>query len=162
MEYDFKIFDTVHKLELNNSSEKTSISIDSKKYNFETISNHSNEIILDTDSGKVHAFVIKVDDHYEVCVNGITVRITDIDDLETDSSDDSSLEDEVKSPMPGKVIKIFVKDGDKVKAGDKVAIVEAMKMENELTSPKDGTISKVLVKETQLLDAGQKLVEFKD
>jgi biotin carboxyl carrier protein len=64
----------------------------------------------------------------------------------------------VKSPMPGKVVKILVAAGDAVKAGQGVVVVEAMKMENELKSPRDGTISEVRAREGQAVEAGAELV----
>lgn len=64
----------------------------------------------------------------------------------------------VKSPMPGKVVKILVAAGDEVKAGQGVVVVEAMKMENELKSPRDGTISEVRAREGQAVEAGAELV----
>jgi 3-methylcrotonyl-CoA carboxylase alpha subunit len=52
---------------------------------------------------------------------------------------------QVIAPMPGKVIGLFVKPGDSVKAGDRLAVLEAMKMEHRLTSPFDGTVEAVSV-----------------
>ena len=51
----------------------------------------------------------------------------------------------LKSPMPGSIIAIKVSEGDTVKNGDVLFILEAMKMENELTVDKDGTVVKIMV-----------------
>ncbi|MDE7180262.1 MAG: biotin/lipoyl-binding protein [Muribaculaceae bacterium] len=51
----------------------------------------------------------------------------------------------VKSPLPGTVMSIDVKVGDKVKSGDKVGVLEAMKMENDIRTTKEGTVTKILV-----------------
>ena len=51
----------------------------------------------------------------------------------------------VKSPMPGTIMKLNVAQGDKVKKGDIVCILEAMKMENEIFAPVDGTVASVNV-----------------
>jgi biotin carboxyl carrier protein len=64
----------------------------------------------------------------------------------------------VNSPMPGKVFRINVKEGDEVKEGQGVVIIEAMKMENELKSPKDGVVTKVAVSEGDTVDSGTLLV----
>lgn len=64
----------------------------------------------------------------------------------------------VRSPMPGKVVKVLVASGDAVTAGQGVAVVEAMKMENELRAPRDGTIKEVHAKDGQAVEAGQVLV----
>ncbi len=54
---------------------------------------------------------------------------------------------DISSPMPGKVVSLKVSPGDKVKKGDVLLIVEAMKMENEIHSPIDGKVAEVYVKE---------------
>jgi biotin carboxyl carrier protein len=64
----------------------------------------------------------------------------------------------IKSPMPGKVVKVLVKVGDEVKSGQGVAVVEAMKMENELRSPRDGVVKETPAQEGQAVEAGQTLV----
>jgi len=53
----------------------------------------------------------------------------------------------VKTPLPGNIMKVFVKEGDKVKADDNLIIYEAMKMENTLKSEKEGTVKTIYVKE---------------
>lgn len=51
----------------------------------------------------------------------------------------------IKCPLPGNIINVFVKKGDKVIKGDKLVIYEAMKMENQIVAEKDGTIVSVRV-----------------
>ena len=57
----------------------------------------------------------------------------------------ASSPDAVKCPLPGTIMSIAVKEGDTVKKGDKVAVLEDMKMENDIRSDKSGTVKKVLV-----------------
>ena len=52
----------------------------------------------------------------------------------------------VVSPLPGVVIDVCVKEGEAVKRGQKLAVLEAMKMENEILSESDGTVTKIFVK----------------
>ena len=61
---------------------------------------------------------------------------------------------QIVAPMPGKVIRLLVKPGDKVEAGQGLLVVEAMKMQNEVKSPKTGTVEKLLAKESQPVNAG--------
>ena len=63
------------------------------------------------------------------------------------------------SPMPGTILKVNVKEGDTVKAGDSVVILEAMKMENDITAPKDGVVKKLFVNEKQTVAKGEALFE---
>lgn len=61
------------------------------------------------------------------------------------------------SPMPGKVVRVLLKPGDQVAAGQGVVIVEAMKMQNEIKSPKAGRLIEVLVVEGATVNAAQAL-----
>jgi biotin carboxyl carrier protein len=63
----------------------------------------------------------------------------------------------VRSPMPGKVVKVLVAPGDDVKSGAPIVVVEAMKMENELRAPRDGKVREVPAREGQTVEAGQTL-----
>lgn len=64
----------------------------------------------------------------------------------------------VTSPMPGNILDVKVSQGDSVKMGQILIILEAMKMENEITSPCDGIVSSVLVKKGDAVDAGAVMV----
>lgn len=64
----------------------------------------------------------------------------------------------VKAPMPGNVLKILVSEGQKVKEGDVVMVIEAMKMENEITAIKAGTVSKISVSKGQMVETGTVLL----
>ena len=63
----------------------------------------------------------------------------------------------LKSPMPGRVLRILVPAGNPVSAQQGILVVEAMKMQNELKSPKEGTVTRILVAEGDTVTAGQPL-----
>ncbi len=64
----------------------------------------------------------------------------------------------LRSPMPGRVVKILVKAGDRVAVGQAVVVVEAMKMENELRATRAGTVQALRCEEGSAVEAGQDLV----
>ncbi|MEI7431892.1 MAG: biotin/lipoyl-containing protein [Betaproteobacteria bacterium] len=66
----------------------------------------------------------------------------------------------IKAPMPGVILEVSVKAGDKVKRGQKVAILDAMKMQNVIGAPKDGTIGDICVAAGQSVGHGEVLVTF--
>ncbi len=68
----------------------------------------------------------------------------------------------IKSPMPGLIIEIPVEVGQLVKKGDKVVILESMKMENELRSPKNGVIHNILVENGASVEKNQILLIIGD
>ena len=64
------------------------------------------------------------------------------------------------SPMPGLLVKLTVKEGDEVKAGEELAVVEAMKMENSLRADTDVVIAKVKADQGDSLVVDQPILEF--
>ena len=64
----------------------------------------------------------------------------------------------ILAAMPGKVVRVLVKERDAVEAGQGVVVVEAMKMQNELKSPKQGAVQKILVAEGASVNAGDILL----
>jgi biotin carboxyl carrier protein len=62
---------------------------------------------------------------------------------------------QIVAPMPGKVVRLLVKEGDRVEAGQGLLVVEAMKMQNEIRSPKSGTVERILAREGQPVNSGE-------
>src|SRR5476651_1010527 len=68
---------------------------------------------------------------------------------------------DIKAPMPGLVLKVLVNEGDEVKKGDSLFILEAMKMENIIKAPADATVKTIKVKPTDKVEKGQLIILFK-
>lgn len=64
----------------------------------------------------------------------------------------------VKAPMPGVVLKVLVAQGQAVKAGDVLIILEAMKMENEIVAPRAGTVAQIVAAKGTTVDSGAPLI----
>ena len=64
----------------------------------------------------------------------------------------------VSAPMPGNILSVNVSQGQAVKAGDILVILEAMKMENEIVAPRDGTIAQVVTAKGAVVDTGAPLI----
>lgn len=67
----------------------------------------------------------------------------------------------VKAPMPGKILDVKVSQGQNVKRGDVLMVLEAMKMENEIVAPEDGTVASVQVSAGSVVEAGDVLASLK-
>ena len=107
-------------------------------------------------------------DHKKICVElaGQTFQVEIKDELDQEldqlgySTTMSKYIGEIKAPMPGLVLDIAVTEGQEVKEGDKLLILEAMKMENSIMIHADAVIKKILVKPGQPVDKGQVLIEL--
>ncbi len=69
-------------------------------------------------------------------------------------------ESAIEAPMPGKILKMLVKEGETVSAQQRLFILEAMKMENEVVAPKAGVVKKIYFKENDLVSLGQVIIEL--
>ena len=69
-------------------------------------------------------------------------------------------ESKITSPMPGTIMTIKAKEGDKMQKGDVLMILEAMKMENEIIAPEDGVLISIDVAEGAAVDTGDILATF--
>jgi biotin carboxyl carrier protein len=99
-------------------------------------------------------------------VNGkiITLKLKDKMDIlleELGMSDLAQVKiNEVRAPMPGLISEILVKEGEEVKQGASLIILEAMKMENVIKSPGDGVISEIKVQKGSSVEKNQILIQF--
>jgi biotin carboxyl carrier protein len=125
--------------------------------------------------GEVYSLIIEGRSHevrvtpsssgVEVTLDGATVPVEVRHPLEkllqsTQQARPRSAEETVVAPMPGLVVAVKVKVGDRVAPGQAVAVVEAMKMQNELTAARGGVVSEVRVAERDPVSAGQPLVRL--
>jgi biotin carboxyl carrier protein len=109
------------------------------------------------------SFEVTIDeeeDGYLVTVNGLSYRIS-VHDPRRRSAGGAGLRAEgtsrITSPMPGRVVRVKVKVGDQVEAGEGLVVVEAMKMQNELKAPKAGQVTALEVAEGSSVGAGEVL-----
>jgi 3-methylcrotonyl-CoA carboxylase alpha subunit len=82
-------------------------------------------------------------------------------ELVQEVSEEAEKKDNVRSPMPGTVVKVFTKEGAQVKAGDPLVSIESMKMEYLIKATHDCTVAKVDVTAGQFVNMRDRLVLFK-
>lgn len=115
------------------------------------IDNRSFEVDVDT-----------TEDEYRVLLDGRTYRIRMSDERQVRVGDrqsgvEVSGRQEIRVPMPGKVVAVLVNEGDTVAKGQGLVIVEAMKMENEIRAPGNGDVREIRVNAGESVEAGQVL-----
>jgi biotin carboxyl carrier protein len=108
-------------------------------------------------------YVVILESNEQVRVNGETYTVSVLDEriqklIKASPEKFRKKELAIKAIMPGLVIEVTVKEGDSVKAGDALLVVEAMKMQNEVKTPKDGVVKKILVQKGKTLNSGDRLV----
>ena len=117
-------------------------------------------------NGKTETVYCSVNDEQQTIVNfrGLNFNCHRTDQLNDtiDYARKSESNDKARlvSPMPGKVVKINVKEGDEVSEGTVMIVVEAMKMENNIVATAKGTVKKVLVEVGEMVDNKRMLVEL--
>lgn len=158
--------------------ESYSVSVD-ENYEFQLVKKDTENIDQTELSGqKIHllhnnkSFEIEllendfINRNYSVKVNGNIYRVnvgTPLDELIKEmglSLGNDSFEDEIHAPMPGIILEVNVAEGDKVKKGDPLCVLEAMKMENTLTASRDGIVKTVNIAKGDTVDKGKLLIEL--
>ncbi|MGH1578295.1 acetyl/propionyl/methylcrotonyl-CoA carboxylase subunit alpha [Planktotalea sp.] len=109
-------------------------------------------------NGKAADRALKVGDHVHVFgPNGVSLAIVNPLDQTGDIGGDKDI---IVAPMPGLFKSVFVKKGQKVALGDRIAVLEAMKMEHSLVSQRSGVVAEVLAAEGAQVEAGAALVQL--
>jgi len=111
-----------------------------------------------------HTIITRNDFIYTVLINGRNYKIgiktstKKVSNFSANATKKNHSNIEVRSPMPGMVVRCEVSEGTIVAAGDGVLILEAMKMENEIRATRNGTVKKILVRGRQVVDKGELLL----
>ena len=118
-----------------------------------------NRLMVDIDGIVRLVHIAKVKDSYWIHLDG---RIHVIKSHEIGYSNQKQNEGSLIAPMPGIIIDILVKEGQRVRKGQNLMIMEAMKMEHKIQSPKDGEVISISNEIGQKVDMGVILVEIAD
>ena len=125
-----------------------------------SVTHHQERLILDTGNEKIQAFLEeylgKIISYFPEGVISVT-RYTS----ET-KSQAPDLKHELTAPMPATVVAVLKNKGDKVKQGERLIVLEAMKMEHTIHAPKDGILSEIYYAIGAQVPEGVKLVELSD
>tara|TARA_B000000609_G_scaffold55805_1_gene41292 strand:+ start:5816 stop:6262 length:447 start_codon:yes stop_codon:yes gene_type:complete len=137
------------------------IEIDAKRsgsaFTHEGMTIHTgDELWLEIDGRKHKAVATKVGDVWWVHVNGQTMQFEVIEPGASSSDDEGGL----SAPMPGKILEVHVSEGQSVKSGDVLMIMEAMKMEHKIVASSDGKVEAIHFKEGDQVPQGAELLSL--
>jgi biotin carboxyl carrier protein len=119
-----------------------------KSYNAEVVSFNAAEKTAEIKVNN-HIYTLTAKDQFDVLLDKLGM-----------SALNSAKVSELKAPMPGLVLKIFVNEGDEIRKGDNLFILEAMKMENIIKSPADVIVKSVKIKPGDKVEKNQVLLQF--
>jgi biotin carboxyl carrier protein len=116
---------------------------------------NSDEILLNIDGKIYNAIICSSSSTFRVCVNGLSFDIEkkSVSQILGEKHSQKQKSD-VKTPMPGKVVKVLIDEGENVEEGQAVLILEAMKMQNEIKSPQKGTVTKIATSAGDSMETG--------
>ena len=107
--------------------------------------------------GSVEVLLTERDGAYEASIHGRRIRVeaaeSGLRKRGPGSADDKSVA-EIRAPMPGKIVRVLLGQGEDVKAREGIVVMEAMKMQNEIRSPKRGKILELRVAEGDAVNMG--------
>ncbi len=166
VDYEFLIDDVLKKISLEKKEGRYVVTDDDLTHeaDIQYISPGVISILIDNKSFRV--YLVKDNDKRHVYFQGhnFTVQEPTGESGSAHAGVEGSQEDKlvVKAPMPGKVIKVYVKENEEVRKNQTLAIVEAMKMENEIKSSIDGLVKKIHVSAGDLVDSEKPLIELEN
>ncbi len=156
--------DQEHQVSIEKENSRVFAEINGRKYELEVSKPEADIYLLKFNNKIYEVFVSPQDesnDYQQVKVGAFDFKVKLIDPKRLRGTAAAAGADdgisEIKTAMPGKIVRILSAVGNQIKKGDGVIIVEAMKMQNEMKSPKDGTVKEIRFNEGETVNAGDVL-----
>ncbi len=150
-----------HEISVKREDEKVFAEVDGRKYELEASEVEPNTFLFKND-GRIFECLVSPTDkqsgvtQVRVGTASFDVKLFDPKRLRGAGGSDNNADGiaEIRTQMPGKVVRILVEEGAEIEVGEGVIVVEAMKMQNEMKSPKDGIVKEIRVAEGATVNAG--------
>ena len=143
------------------------ILVDGREVNYEVIREEEDRLLVKIGDSVEEIIYSEKGEEIELLLSNETVRMEVLSDRDIllkrleSGGPAGHAHSEIKAPMPGLVVKILVADGERVKKGAKLIILEAMKMENEIRAAADSEVAEVLVHEGEIVDKDQTIMKLR-
>jgi len=151
-------------LDIKNEGGEVFADIDGRKYKLEATEPEANIFLIKNEGKIFEVFVSPSTDarnatHVRIGGTVLEIKLIDPKRLRGAGGNDEHADGlaEIRTAMPGKIVRILVEKGNEIEKGDGVLVVEAMKMQNELKSPKSGVVKEIRVEEGSTVSAGDVL-----
>jgi biotin carboxyl carrier protein len=149
-------------LDISSNGKTYILTLDDKKIHAQVLRAENGRLDLLIDNERVTAYVSSDSAKRWVTVNGQTFVLTKSSGAGDRGHGGHHVPGELTAPMPGQVRAVNVSEGDSVKKGQTLLLLEAMKMEIRVQSPQDGIVKKLLVKQGQTVEREQILIEIEE
>ncbi len=160
MAYIAKIDNKEFKVDLKQEGKGFKVYLDGKPWVVTVASDKGSRLTLIIDD-KPFDVILEADDH--IFVGGESYNVEIFDEqvgrlMKASAGRSEKRELAVEAAMPGLIIEVTVKEGDKVTGGQDLLIIEAMKMQNQIQTPRDGVVKTIQVKKGQTVNSGDILI----
>ena len=148
-----------YEIEIERKGEKVFAKVDEREYELE-VSEVEPDVYLLKHANRIYQVYVAPNGIVNLKNHQFEIKISDPKRLRGSSSAGAESADgisEIKTAMPGKLVRILTEAGAEVKQGESVLVVEAMKMQNEMKSPKDGIVKEIRFAEGDTVNAGDVL-----
>ncbi|MBX3283496.1 MAG: biotin/lipoyl-binding protein [Acidobacteria bacterium] len=166
MKLQAKIGDEISTVSFKSEGDRVFAEVDGRQYDLEVLEPETGQFSLRLGNRRKFEARVAVDQEGRsvVWIDGRSFEVELTDPKRLRGSAGSNAESvgaaDVKTAMPGKVVRLIAAVGDSVEKGDGVIVVEAMKMQNEIKAPKNGTVTAIRVAEGDTVNAGQILLSI--
>jgi biotin carboxyl carrier protein len=148
----------VYNVTIEHRGEKYFVTYDNTEYIVEVEETKPGQLKLKIGNKIIKSIITEGDKEKFVFVDGEVFKVKPVQ--LTGIKKEKSKEGNLSSPISGRVVSVKIKNGDSVKKGDILMVIEAMKMEYLIRAPYDGKIKKVYFKEKDLIEIGQQTIEL--
>lgn len=150
-----EIKDQKYEIKLERENRKILAEIDGKRYELEASEPEPNVFLLKYNN-QIHQIYVAPNNLVSLGNHQFEINLIDPKRLRGagGASGQTDGASEIKTAMPGKVVRVLIEEGAEIKQGEGVIVVEAMKMQNEMKSPKDGIIKEIRFAEGATVNAG--------
>ncbi len=147
-----------HEIEIKREGEKVFAKIDEREYELEASEVEPNVFLLKHEH-KIYQIYVAPNGIVNLNNHQFDIKITDPKHLRgaNASGENADGAAEIKTAMPGQLVRILTEIGAEIKQGESVMVVEAMKMQNEMKAPKDGIVKEIRFAEGEKVNAGDVL-----
>jgi biotin carboxyl carrier protein len=157
MEFYYECGDQVYKIEVEQNSDTYTVSIGENSYNVSVSSLQKKKMQFTVNGSAFMPRIYANGQQRFVFLQGETYRLKRA--LRFSTAHDH-VEGEILSPIGGKVIKVYISEGDVVEKNNPLLIIESMKMEHKIKAPMKGTVMRLHVGEETIVDMGEVLVDL--